>query len=89
MKFGQRWMRQPQRVWLRRALFQVHLWTGIGLGPYVVILSHTIPGRTFLQAALARTSDALARLRFKEFDADLSLVEEFTQATPTAESGPF
>src|SRR6185436_10982708 len=41
MNFGQRWMRQPQRVWLRRALFQVHLWTGIGLGLYVVILSVT------------------------------------------------
>ena len=34
-------MRQPQRVWLRRALFQVHLWTGIGLGLYVVVLSVT------------------------------------------------
>jgi uncharacterized iron-regulated membrane protein len=41
MNFGQRWLRQPQRVWLRRALFQVHLWTGIGLGLYVVILSLT------------------------------------------------
>jgi uncharacterized iron-regulated membrane protein len=37
----QRWIRQPQRVWLRRALFQIHLWTGIGLGLYVVILSIT------------------------------------------------
>jgi uncharacterized iron-regulated membrane protein len=31
--------RQPQRVWLRRALFQIHLWTGIGLGIYVVLIS--------------------------------------------------
>jgi hypothetical protein len=28
-------------VWLRRALFQVHLWTGIALGLYVVMLSIT------------------------------------------------
>ena len=41
MNVWQRWMRQPQRVWLRRALFQVHLWTGIGLGLYVVVLSIT------------------------------------------------
>jgi uncharacterized iron-regulated membrane protein len=41
MSVLQRWMRQPQRVWLRRALFQVHLWTGIGLGLYVVMLSVT------------------------------------------------
>jgi uncharacterized iron-regulated membrane protein len=37
----QRWLRQPQKVWLRRALFQVHLWTGIGLGLYVTVLSLT------------------------------------------------
>jgi uncharacterized iron-regulated membrane protein len=41
MNLWQRWLRQPQRVWLRRALFQIHLWTGIGLGLYVVVLSIT------------------------------------------------
>src|ERR1700681_250367 len=35
----QRWVRRPQRLWLRRALFQVHLWVGIGLGLYVLIIS--------------------------------------------------
>jgi uncharacterized iron-regulated membrane protein len=39
--FWQRWWRQPQRVFLRRAFFQIHLWTGIGLGLYVVMLSIT------------------------------------------------
>ena len=34
-------MRQPQTVWLRRALFQVHLWTGLALGLYLVMLSVT------------------------------------------------
>src|SRR5262249_27444816 len=37
----QQWMRRPQNVWLRRALFQIHLWTGIGLGVYVVAISIT------------------------------------------------
>src|SRR5262245_17918391 len=41
MGVWQRWVRQPQRVWLRRALFQVHLWTGLALGLYVVVLSIT------------------------------------------------
>ncbi len=41
MNVWQRWMRQPQRVWLRRALFQIHLWTGLALGLYVVVLSIT------------------------------------------------
>ena len=34
-------VRQPQRVWLRRAAFQVHLWIGIAIGLYVVMLSAT------------------------------------------------
>jgi uncharacterized iron-regulated membrane protein len=28
-------------VWLRRALFQVHLWTGLAIGLYIVVLSVT------------------------------------------------
>ncbi len=35
----QLWVRRPQRLWLRRALFQVHLWVGIGLGLYVLVIS--------------------------------------------------
>jgi uncharacterized iron-regulated membrane protein len=37
----QRWARQPQKVWLRRALFQVHLWSGICLGLYILMISVT------------------------------------------------
>jgi uncharacterized iron-regulated membrane protein len=36
-----RWLRQPQTVWLRRALFQVHLWTGIVVGLYLVVVCST------------------------------------------------
>ncbi|HZI51316.1 MAG TPA: PepSY domain-containing protein, partial [Terriglobia bacterium] len=36
--FRQFW-KQPQRVWLRRALFQIHLWSGIGIGLYVLVIS--------------------------------------------------
>jgi len=32
-------LRRPQSLWLRRALFQIHLWTGIGVGLYVVAIS--------------------------------------------------
>src|SRR5437879_3148387 len=41
MSFLRQLARQPQRVWLRRALFQVHLWTGIGIGLYVLMISVT------------------------------------------------
>ena len=37
----QRWVRQPQKIWLRSALFQVHLWSGIAVGLYVFMISVT------------------------------------------------
>ncbi len=39
MSSWQQWVRQPQSVWLRKALFQVHLWSGIGIGIYVLLIS--------------------------------------------------
>src|SRR5205807_3261405 len=41
MTFWQRWVRQPQTTWLRKAIFQVHLWSGIGIGLYVLMVSVT------------------------------------------------
>ena len=40
MKWRQ-WVQQPQNVWLRKAIFQVHLWSGIALGLYVFMISVT------------------------------------------------
>ena len=37
----ERWVRQPHKIWLRRMLFQVHLWSGIGIGLYVLMISLT------------------------------------------------
>lgn len=33
------WLRRPQNIWLRRAVFQIHLWSGIILGIYVLLVS--------------------------------------------------
>src|SRR4051812_11480993 len=41
MTYWQRWMKQPQTVWLRKATFQLHLWSGIGLALYVFMISVT------------------------------------------------
>ncbi len=41
LTIGQRWIRQPQKIWLRRALFQVHLWSGIAIGLYILMISVT------------------------------------------------
>jgi uncharacterized iron-regulated membrane protein len=39
MMFWDRALRRPQSLWLRKALFQIHLWTGIALGLYVILIS--------------------------------------------------
>ena len=41
MSIWQGWVRQPQNIWLRRALFQVHLWSGIAVGLYILTVSVT------------------------------------------------
>ncbi len=35
------WLRSPQRVFLRRALFQVHLWAGVILAAYAIVIGLT------------------------------------------------
>jgi uncharacterized iron-regulated membrane protein len=34
----QRWLRQPKKLLVRRAIFQMHLWMGIAIGLYVVVV---------------------------------------------------
>jgi len=41
MSAWQQWVQRPQNLWVRRALFQVHLWLGIGIGLYVLVISVT------------------------------------------------
>lgn len=41
MRYWKRCVRQRQGLWLRRALFQIHLWTGTGVGVYVLVSSVT------------------------------------------------
>ena len=39
MALLQQFVQRPQGVWLRKAIFQIHLWTGIAVGLYVVAIS--------------------------------------------------
>ena len=41
MTLWQRWLTRPQEIWLRKALFQIHLWTGIAIGLYIAMISLT------------------------------------------------
>jgi len=39
MTLWQQWVQRPQALWFRKAFFQVHLWVGIGVGIYVLVIS--------------------------------------------------
>ena len=39
MTFRERILRRPQTLWIRKAVFQIHLWTGIAVGLYIVVAS--------------------------------------------------
>lgn len=34
----ERWLKHPQKLWLRKALFQIHLWAGVGFSLYVLLM---------------------------------------------------
>ena len=38
MTFWRRWTQRPQELFLRKVLFQIHLWTGVGVGVYVLVI---------------------------------------------------
>lgn len=54
MTWRQRFVRRPQTVWLRKALFQVHLWSGIAFGLYVFVISVTGSAIVFRNAIYQR-----------------------------------
>jgi uncharacterized iron-regulated membrane protein len=57
MTSWKQWISHPQNVWLRKAIFQIHLWSGIAVGLYVLMVSVTgsiIVYRNELYAAATR-----------------------------------
>jgi uncharacterized iron-regulated membrane protein len=64
--------KQPERTWLRRALFQVHLWTGIAVGLYILLISVTGSAVVFrrdllyLKLGNVPAADAAANKRMTE-----------------------
>lgn len=41
MNFFERWLHQPRATWLRKAIFQIHLWAGLILGLYILLITIT------------------------------------------------
>src|SRR5262245_27319827 len=70
----QQWKVRPQSVWVRRAVFQVHLYSGIGIGLYVFVVSLTgsiVVYRNELYAATERAPIVLSPSGPRLTDADL------------------
>jgi len=63
MTSWQQWLRQPQKLWLRRALFQVHLWSGIGIGLYVLMISVTGSALVYRNEMLFSSAQSQPRLQ--------------------------
>ena len=45
--------REPQKTWLRRAIFQIHLWSGIAVGLYIILISLSGSAVVFRREILA------------------------------------
>src|SRR5580704_5288367 len=41
MSAWQQWVEHPERVWVRKCLFHIHLLVGVGAGLYIVLMSIT------------------------------------------------
>lgn len=39
MTLWQQWVHRPQTLWARKAFFQIHLWTGVAIALYVLVIS--------------------------------------------------
>jgi uncharacterized iron-regulated membrane protein len=39
MSIWQRWLHHPESFWVRKALFQIHLWVGVGVCLYLAVMS--------------------------------------------------
>ena len=75
MTYWQRWLQQPQTVWLRKATVQLHLWSGIGPGLYVLLISVTgsiLVYRNELYRAATRDPIAVTALGAPLTDAQLT-----------------
>ena len=59
MTAWQRWVHRPQNLLVRRILFQIHLWVGVGVGLYVAVISISGSAIIFSQDLGRRASKAV------------------------------
>ncbi len=56
MSVWQQWVERPQGLWIRKAVFQIHLWSGIAIGLYVLMSSITGSAIVFRNEIYAKYS---------------------------------
>ena len=82
---GRRWAERPQQVWLRKALFQIHLWAGIIIGLYVVAIGTSGSILVFREELMPgpRVDVPAVNLRACTPDKLLAVVDRVNRAYPS------
>ena len=84
MSFWQQWLRKPRTLLLRRISFQIHLWIGLALGLYLVLLSVTGSALVFRRELSRLVSPTADLIEGKEFKTPQQLTEAALAAYPGA-----
>jgi len=74
----------PRKLWLRRALFQIHLWAGIFLSLYIVVIALTGAILVFEDEFTATTLPATLRRYDQQHTVSVpAVMSAFRAACPT------
>ena len=84
MTLWQRWLRTPRTVLLRRVFFQIHLWIGLAIGLYIVLLSVTGSALVFRREMDVAFRPSADRIEGREFMTRTQLTQAAAKAYPGA-----
>ncbi len=82
--FWQRAWRQPQQLWIRKAMFQIHLWTGIIVGLYIIAIGISGSILVFKEELMPRPSVSVPAVDLRSCTPEnlVSVVERVQKAFP-------
>ena len=82
--FWQRAVRQPQQLWIRKAMFQIHLWTGIIVGLYIIAIGISGSILVFKEELMPRPSVSVPTVDLRDCTPEklVSVVDRVRQVYP-------
>lgn len=82
--FWERCWKKPQQVWLRRAMFQIHLWAGVIVGLYIILIGVTGSILVFKEELMPRPRIDVGAVDYKACTPEklLAIVDRVNQAYP-------